>query len=117
MKKLKVERPDWSMFVDEFGKEVDLDKWFDSEIEPLNKILEGAQTVYSEQANLLWHNFEHSLCTRKALLIGVEPIKKWQCPCGEIAMFADTEECRTPLCHGCAMEIKRALENRGKDEK
>ena len=120
MKKLKIERPDWAMICEgeiyTYGIRC-LDKWFNTHVEPLNKMIREGRTVYSEQAKLPWHNVEHTLCTHKALLIGIEPIKKWQCPCGEIAMFADTEDCRTPLCHGCAMEIKRALENRGQDEK
>ena len=49
--------------------------------------------------------------TDKALLINITPIKHWwECPCGEKAMFAETEDCKTPLCHECSIQIKTAME-------
>ena len=121
MKKLKIERPDWSLFVDEFG--VDFDKWFDSEIEPLNKILEGAEWVhcFKDLERNCWEcdSQPHEKDTHKALLIGIEPIKR------ESAEEILNEILESNM-HGNIMDwdvlhekihrAKRALENEGEND-
>lgn len=120
--KLKIERPDWAQMMIDTDHDIDLmhllDGWFDENCKPINELLEGAVEVVGSSDHghvpFDWsmsdkHHYFSTQDSHKAYLIGIEPIKKWQCPCGELAMFADTEDCRTPLCHGCAIEITKAL--------
>ena len=93
-----------------------LNEWFDTYVTPVNKMLSEGVEVYG-----VWDttNIPDIVCrfgttedlpTHKALIINIEPIVKWECPCGEKVMFADTEDCKTPLCYSCATEIHKALE-------
>ena len=81
MKKLKIERPDWSIFTDGLGR--DLDKWFDKDVEPINKMLESAVEVYayglSGDKRFSWSSTRGKKDDSKALLINVEPIKQETC--------------------------------------
>ena len=76
---MKIERPDWVNFVG-LPKEYEdtMDDWFSDNVEPINKMLDGAETVYGENDDCWFTrdagNFETN--THKALLINIEPIKK-----------------------------------------
>ena len=109
--KQKIERPNWAELVcTNFDDSMfELTYWFDTDVEPINKLLSEGDEVYIGYSGI-WTYKQNEASEQKALIINPQPIVKWECPCGEKAMFADTEDCRTPLCHRCAVEIKAALE-------
>ena len=122
-----IERPDWQhtaipMFHQvrkgtSYASYNRLDQWFDTNLHNHYAIHKDDLVRYlGREDDRVWYRAEDQLnmerITHQAYLIksSIEPIKQWKCPCGEAAMFADTEDCRTPLCHTCAYEIKSALE-------
>ena len=116
---MEIKRPDWFKFIDWSGRNdcADaLDKWFNAEVRPVNEMLRNGVEVYGCSDNPddepIFSEHKNDYDTQKALLINIQPIESWQCPCGAKAMFADTENCRTPLCYDCATEIAMALEEK-----
>lgn len=88
----KIERPDWDKLVwymEQHQKIVsNLNVWFDDHIEPLNKALDEAVEVYTDEhfANESgrWWEYRAGVkpCktdTHKALLINIQPIKHETC--------------------------------------
>lgn len=48
-----------------------------------------------------------TISTFRGYCWGLRYLKTKQCPCGD-PIFADTEDCRTPLCYECTESIKQA---------
>lgn len=131
---MKIEKPDWYQHIDITKKQTlcdcnggpykymhavnfsKLSEWFETHVEPVNRMLAGAVEVsgFGEAPNWIWKQDIENLSyvgkpTYRALLINIEPIKKWKCPCGAEVMDADTEDCRTPLCPACSDDIIKEL--------
>jgi hypothetical protein len=87
---MRIERPDWNDFimgtVPFDSRQLDgLDKWFDQNVEPVNRMLESGVEVYGDKDNTqgTWVMSEEdgdvNACesdTHKALLINITPIVK-----------------------------------------
>lgn len=115
--KLQIEKPDWHKMIcakngywvpiqESYVKE--LHQWFQENVEPINKILSEAIEVTSSNGND-WNDEAAINLTHKAILINIQKIKPWSCPCGNEVMDADTEDCRTPLCPTCVDELKEVI--------
>lgn len=82
---MKIERPDWKKIC--YQNEAfhlylnELDKWFDTHIEPINKMLSEGVEVAVDKTRSGWHTNKTPFgqiggATHKALLINIEPIKR-----------------------------------------
>ena len=82
-----IERPDWQMICESLHTENDylredhVNRWFDTHIEPHNKLIESAVEVYAHNPNKQltpdnWKSVKYDQDTHRAYLIGIEPIKK-----------------------------------------
>ncbi|MCP3684565.1 MAG: hypothetical protein GY861_18010 [bacterium] len=72
----KIERPDWAKVNFPLGGEDNLNRWFDNNVEPLNKMLDEAVEVYTSDLNdreETWARRPYG-DTHKALLVNIQPI-------------------------------------------
>ena len=78
----KIERPYWwndNNFTSPAEQQTlkNLREWFDTHIEPHNKLIEGAVEVWSPNNGSGWHdNLVDGVSTHRAYLIGIQSIKK-----------------------------------------
>lgn len=76
---MKIERPLWYLwFGISGGHHDDADEWFDTHVEPINKMLDEAVEVYGMKAHggNIWATKQHEDDSKKALLINIQPIKQ-----------------------------------------
>lgn len=85
---MKIERPVWCEFVGTIPTSIsyDLNKWFDTHVEPINKMLSKGVEVHKTSGSLkyCWLDkpidamgfVQGNYPTHKALLINIEPIKQ-----------------------------------------
>ena len=81
---MKIKRPKWNGAMSEksvgdcaYAVTQDLDYWFNTYVEPINKMLEDAVEVHTYKNDGVWYKVKEPVNpTHKALLINIEPIKK-----------------------------------------
>lgn len=128
----KIERPEWDEYLPAvktnlntgfiLGDGSKLNKWFDENVEPVNKMFDEAVEVYCQKVEPLGDFIKAESCKKasefhshKAYLIGIEPIKKesaeeWRMSeYKELWIEKDTLELKDFGCSDCVAKSHRQL--------
>jgi hypothetical protein len=96
---MKIEKPDWKSICDSIllTHEVSsLNSWFQENVEPVNKMLEGAVEVFTQSdpaEHTHWRGYKSKGDTHKALLINIQEIKPKTKGERAIELLRDMFEC------------------------